>query len=249
MRTSDKVAVVTGGSRGIGRSIALGVAACGYGVCISYQNNDDQADEVVRNIREQGGEAIAVKGDVSRQEDVERLFAEADKLGRVAALINNAGITGEHSRVADLPPDLIRRVFEVNVFGVFHCAKAAIRRMSTAYGGQGGVIVNLSSGAAKSGSPGSHVHYASSKAAIDTLTVGLAREVGLENIRVNAIRAGVVDTEIHASKTKERLDSLTASIPLGRLGEPEEISDTVLWLLSDQATYVTGALIDVSGGL
>jgi NAD(P)-dependent dehydrogenase (short-subunit alcohol dehydrogenase family) len=196
-----------------------------------------------------GGRAIAVQADTSREADVERLFSTCDReLGPLRALVNNAGTTGRAGVVADVDADMLREVLAVNVVGCFLCARAAIRRMSTDHGGQGGAIVNVSSRAAVLGGPGEWVHYAASKGAIDTMTIGLAREVAAQGIRVNAVRPGLIDTEIHASGgAGGRLQRLLANVPMGRIGTPDEVAATILWLLSSQAPYVTGAIVDISG--
>lgn len=247
--TTNGVVVVTGGGRGIGRAIAFMAAECGHSVCINYLERSQPAEQVVEQIRSLGGTATAIRADVSQDAEAERLFEQADRLGTLVGLVNNAGITGEATRVQNLSTENLRRVFEVNVYAAFICAKLAVQRMSKRVGGAGGAIVNISSGASRYGSAGSHVHYAASKAAIETLTIGLAREVAAEGVRVNAIRAGVVATEIHSSKRPERMEALLGSIPMQRMGEPHEVANAAIWLLSDAASYTTGAIIDVTGGL
>ncbi len=244
------VLIVTGGSRGIGAATAQLAAERGYDVCVSYRTRAAAADAVVGTCRAAGVRAVAVAADVSVEDDVLRLFATADReLGRVTALVNNAGILARQSRVEDLEAARIRRVLDVNVLGAFLCAREAVRRMSPRYGGGGGAIVNVSSRAAVLGSPGEYVEYAASKAAIDTLTVGLAGEVAAEGIRVNAVRPGLVRTEIHASGGEpDRVERLSRSIPMARGGKPAEVAEAILWLLSDSASYVTGAIVDVAGG-
>lgn len=243
---SDRVVMITGAARGIGAECARQAAAAGHAVCINYRRDDDAAEALVDRIRADGGRAVAIAGDVAREDDVVALFERCDReLGRVTDLINNAGIVAPAARLDQIDGERLRRVFEVNVHGAFYCAREAVRRLSTRHGGQGGVIVNLSSIAAVLGSPNEYVDYAASKAAIDTMTVGLAREVAAEGIRVVAIRPGLVETGIHAPGRLERLGPL---IPMGRAGRADEIASVALFLLSSQASYVTGAIIDVGGG-
>ncbi len=243
---SDRVVMITGAARGIGAECARQAAAAGHAVCINYRRDDDAAEALVDRIRADGGRAVAIAGDVAREDDVVALFEHCDReLGRVTDLINNAGIVAPAARLDQIDGERLRRVFEVNVHGAFYCAREAVRRLSTRHGGQGGVIVNLSSIAAVLGSPNEYVDYAASKAAIDTMTVGLAREVAAEGIRVVAIRPGLVETGIHAPGRLERLGPL---IPMGRAGRADEIASVALFLLSAQASYVTGAIIDVGGG-
>jgi len=243
----EKVLVVTGGGRGIGAATARLAAERGYAVCISYLKNRESAEQLVKEI---GKKAIAVAGDVASEADVVRLFKTVDeKLGRVTALVNNAGIVDLRSRVEDMSAERIQRMLAVNVTGSFLCAREAVKRMSKRHGGKGGAIVNVSSVAARLGSPGDYVDYAASKGAIDTFTIGLAREVGPEGIRVNAVRPGVIRTEIHAaSGDPGRVDRIAATTPLLRAGEAEEIARSIVWLLSDEASYITGALLDIAGG-
>lgn len=245
-----KVLVVTGGSRGIGAATARLAAADGYAVVISYLRNRAAADEIVGAIRSSGGEAVAVQADVAVEGDVVRLFEEADRaFGRVTALVNNAGILERQSRVEAMDAARLNRVLATNVTGSFMCAREAIRRMSTAHGGTGGAIVNLSSVAARLGAPDEYVDYAASKGAIDTLTVGLAKEVAAEGIRVNGVRPGVIYTEIHASGGEpDRVERVKDGVPMKRGGDALEVARAILWLLSDEASYTTGALIDVAGG-
>ncbi|MEC4719642.1 SDR family oxidoreductase [Noviherbaspirillum sp. CPCC 100848] len=247
---SRKVILITGGSRGIGAATAQLAATQGYAVCISYLGNRAAADEVVQAILNAGGEAIAVQADVSSQEDVVRLFGAVDQsLGDIDALVNNAGILEHQMRVEDMDAGRLARVFATNVTGSFLCAREAVRRMSTARGGRGGSIVNLSSIAAKLGAPNEYVDYAASKAAIDAMTIGLAKEVAAEGIRVNAVRPGVIYTEIHASGGEPgRVDRVKEAVPMKRGGDAIEVANAVLWLLSDQASYTTGSFIDVAGG-
>ncbi len=246
----ENVLIVTGGGRGIGAAVARLAAGQGYAVCISYLNNHAAAEEVVASITGKGGRAIAVQADVAVEEQVVRLFEQADSaLGRLTALVNNAGILERQARVEDMDAARIGRVFATNVVGSFICAREAVRRMSTRHGGKGGAIVNLSSRAARLGSPGEYVDYAASKAAVDTLTIGLAKEVAAEGIRVNAVSPGLIYTDIHASGGEPgRVDRVKNAVPMQRGGYPEEVAEAVLWLLSAQASYTTGATIDVSGG-
>ena len=246
----SKVLVVTGGGRGIGAATALLAAKRGYAVAVNYLKNSEAADRVVEKIAKAGGKALAIAADVSVEEDVVAMFAETDRiLGRVTGLVNNAGIVDLRSRVEDMSAERIQRMLAVNVTGSFLCAREAVKRMSSRNGGNGGAIVNVSSVAARLGGPGDYVDYAASKGAIDTFTIGLAKEVGGEGIRVNAVRPGVIRTEIHAtSGDPGRVDRIASSTPLLRAGEAEEIARSIVWLLSDEASYITGALLDVSGG-
>jgi NAD(P)-dependent dehydrogenase (short-subunit alcohol dehydrogenase family) len=247
--TMSRVVVITGASRGIGAATARLAAAKGYAVCVNYLRAEAAAQEVVAAIVRDGGRAIAVAADVGSESDVGRLFDTAQQLGDVTALVNNAGILERQMRLADMDPPRWERVFRVNVLGCFLCAREAVRRMSTRYGGQGGAIVNVSSGAARLGSPGEYVDYAASKGAIDTLTVGLAKEVAEERIRVNAVRPGFIYTDIHASGGQpDRVDRLKDLVPMKRGGQAEEVARAILWLLSDEASYSTGAILDVTGG-
>ena len=243
------VLVVTGGSRGIGAATSLLAADAGYAVVVNYAGNVEAAEAVVATIRAKGGEAIAVRGDVSSSDDVEHIFRAADRLGPLTGLVNNAGIVDKTARVEELDAERINRMLAVNVTGSFLCAIAAIKRMSTRHGGQGGSIVNLSSAAAKLGGANSYVDYAAAKGAIDTFTTGLALEVAAEGIRVNAVRPGVIETEIHASGGEpDRAQRLASQIPMGRPGTAEEVARAILWLISPESSYSTGTVITVSGG-
>ncbi|MGJ7613423.1 MULTISPECIES: SDR family oxidoreductase [unclassified Variovorax] len=246
----DQVLLITGGGRGIGAATALLAAKRGYAVAVNYASNSLAADEVVRTIRAGGGTAIAVQADVGDEAQVLAMFEKIDaKLGRLTALVNNAGVVDMQARVDEMSVARLERMFRINVIGSFVCAREAVRRMSTRHGGTGGAIVNISSGAARLGSPGQYVDYAASKAAIDTFTIGLAKEVADEGIRVNAVRPGLIDTDIHASGgMPDRAFELAPSVPMKRTGTADEIAGAVLWLLSAEASYTTMALLDVTGG-
>jgi NAD(P)-dependent dehydrogenase (short-subunit alcohol dehydrogenase family) len=238
------VMIVTGGSRGIGAATARLAAARGYKVCINYVRQRETAESLAREI---GG--IAVAADVAKEDDVLRLFREADRLGKLSVLVNNAGVVDYPARVDEMSLARLERMFAINITGSFLCAREAVKRMSTKHGGAGGSIVNISSIAARIGAPGQYVDYAAAKAAVDTLTIGLSKEVGAEGIRVNAIRPGVIKTEIHASGGEPgRAERIGASAPLQRAGEAEEIARGILWLASDEASYTTGAILDITGG-
>lgn len=246
---TDRVVIITGGSRGIGRATALGCAKRGFKVVVGYASNEAAAREVVTEIEASNGKAIAVKCDVGSEADILALFAAADAFGPLGALVNNAGIVGPTSRVDEMSAERIQRMMAVNVTGSILCAREAVKRMSTRHGGQGGVIVNLSSVAAKLGSPNTYVDYAASKGAVDSFTVGLGHEVAGEGIRVAAIRPGLIDTDIHASGgDPDRAHRLSINVPMKRVGRADEIANAVVWLLSDEASYVTSAILDVSGG-
>jgi len=246
---TEKVAIITGGSRGIGRATAISAAARGFRIVVGYASNKKAADEVVARIEAMNGKAIAVKCDVAEEKDILALFKAADKFGTLGALVNNAGVVGTTSRVDEMSGERIQRIMAVNVTGSILCAREAVKRMSTKHGGQGGVIVNLSSVAAKLGSPNTYVDYAASKGAIDSFTIGLAQEVAGEGIRVAGIRPGLIDTEIHASGGEpDRAHRLAHMVPMKRVGQAEEIANAIVWLISDDASYVTSAILDVSGG-
>jgi len=244
------VVLITGGSRGIGAATALAAARAGWAVAVNYHTNSLAADEVVRHIRAMDGTAITVQGDVAIEADVLAMFAKVDaKLGPLSALVNSAGVVDVASRVDAMGVARLQRMFNTNVIGSMVCAREAVLRMSTRHGGQGGAIVNVSSAAARVGSPGQYVDYAASKGAIDTFTLGLAKEVATEGIRVNAVRPGIIDTDIHASGGQpDRAKQVAPQVPMQRAGTAEEVAQAILWLMSPQASYTTGALLDVSGG-
>ena len=246
---SDKVLLVTGGSRGIGAATCRLAAKAGWAVAVNYTANSLAADEVVRAIRAEGGRAMAVQADVVDEAQVLRMFEQVDaKLGRLTGLVNNAGVVDRRARLDEMDVARWRRMFDINVIGSLLCAREAVRRMSPKHGGSGGVIVNLSSAAARLGSPAEYVDYAASKGAIDSFTVGLAKELAAENIRVNAVRPGLIDTDIHASGGRpDRLRELAPLVPMQRGGEADEVAGLIVWLLSDAASYTTMSLIDVSG--
>jgi NAD(P)-dependent dehydrogenase (short-subunit alcohol dehydrogenase family) len=246
---TDRVVIITGGSRGIGRATALAAAARGFRVCVGYASNEAAAGHVVSAIEAKNGKAIAVKCDVGSESDILALFKAADEFGTLGALVNNAGIVGPSLRVDQVSAERIQRMMAVNVTGSILCAREAVKRMSTRHGGKGGVIVNLSSVAAKLGGANTYVDYAASKGAIDTFTIGLGYEVAGEGIRVAAIRPGLIDTEIHASGGEpDRAHRLAGNVPMKRVGTADEIANAIVWLMSDDASYVTSAILDVSGG-
>jgi NAD(P)-dependent dehydrogenase (short-subunit alcohol dehydrogenase family) len=245
----QQVLLVTGSGRGIGAATALLASRRGYAVCINYHSNAAAAEALRAQIQAEGGHAIAVQADVGIEADVQRLFAAIDaELGPLTALVNNVGVLETQCRLTEMSAERLQRVFTTNVVSYFLCCKEAVRRMSTASGGQGGAIVNVSSGAARVGSPNVYIDYAASKGAVDTLTLGLSKEVAAEGIRVNGVRPGLIYTEIHASGgDPDRVARMAASVPMGRGGQPEEIAEAILWLLSPQASYVSGAIIDAAG--
>ena len=246
----SEVLLVTGGSRGIGAATAVLAARKGYAVAVNYTRAAAAAEAVVRTIREAGGSAIAVQADVADEQQVLRMFGQVDEqLGRLTGLVNNAGIVDRSARVDEMSVDRLKRMFDINVIGSFVCAREAVKRMSTRHGGRGGAIVNVSSAASRLGAPGQYVDYAATKGAIDVLTIGLAKEVGAEGIRVNAVRPGLIETEIHASGgLPNRVRELAHQVPMARGGTAEEVAEAIVWLLSPAASYTTMSLLEVSGG-
>jgi NAD(P)-dependent dehydrogenase (short-subunit alcohol dehydrogenase family) len=245
-----KTILITGASRGIGREAAILAGKRGWSVGVNFAGNAQAAAKTVEDVIAAGGKAIAIKGDVAAEADVIAMFDAVEKaFGKLDGFVNNAGIVAPGMKLADMGAERLKRMFEVNVLGAFLCAREAARRMSKSKGGKGGAIVNISSAAARLGSPGEYVDYAASKGAIDTMTIGLSKELAPEGIRVNAIRPGVIETEIHASGGEPgRAQRVGVTTPMGRAGRPEEIAEAILWLLGDESSYVAGALIDVSGG-
>jgi NAD(P)-dependent dehydrogenase (short-subunit alcohol dehydrogenase family) len=246
----QKTLLITGGSRGIGAATALLAAQHGYSVAVNYATHSAAADEVVRRIRAAGGRAFSVQADVAVEKDIMAMFKKIDiEFGRLDALVNNAGVVDQTSRVDAMTLERLQRMFAVNVFGSFLCAREAVKRMSTRGGGIGGAIVNVSSAASRLGSPGQYVDYAAAKGAIDTFTTGLAKEVATEGIRVNAVRPGIIETDIHASGgLPNRARDVAPQVPMQRAGTADEVAQSIVWLLSDAASYTTGALLDVTGG-
>ncbi|EAS48449.1 dehydrogenase [Aurantimonas manganoxydans SI85-9A1] len=245
---ADGVMIVTGGSRGIGAATAKAGAKAGYAVVVNYASNEAAANAVVADIEAAGGKAVAVKGDVGVEADILAIFEAADRLGPLTALINNAGIVDEAGTLADMTAARLERMFRINITGSILCAREAAKRMGKCHGGKGGAIVNLSSVAAKLGGPGQYLDYAASKGAIDTLTVGLAKELIDDGIRVCAVRPGIIDTDIHASGGQpDRVAQLGPGLPMKRAGTAQEVAGAILWLASDEASYSTGAILDVSG--
>ena len=244
------IALITGGSRGIGAATALLAAQKGFAVAVNYTANSLAADEVVRQIRAGGGTAITVQGDVGVEADILAMFVKVDaKLGPVTALVNNAGVVDMASRLDAMSAARLKRMFDINVLGSMICAREAVKRMSTRHGGKGGTIVNLSSVAAKLGGPGQYVDYAASKGAIDTFTIGLAKEVALEGIRVNAVRPGIIETDIHASGGEpDRARLMAPLVPMQRAGTASEVAQAIVWLMTEESSYCTGTFIDVAGG-
>ncbi len=244
------VMLITGASRGIGAATAQLAASRGYAVCVNYLRNGVAAQEVVTGIEQNGGKAVAVAANIAVEHEVVALFERLDdSLGPVTALVNNAGILDLQMRVEEMSEARLKRIFATNIIGCFLCAREAIRRMSTRHGGHGGTIVNVSSGAARLGSPGEYVDYAASKGAIDSMTIGLAKEVAAEGIRVNAVRPGYIYTDIHASGGEpNRVERVKSGVPLQRGGQPQEVAEAILWLASDASAYSTGTFIDVTGG-
>ena len=245
-----EVLLVTGGSRGIGAAVALLAAAKGYAVAVNYASNAKAADEVVSAITSKGGRAIAVQADVARESEIMAMFATVDReLGPLTALVNNAGVVDVTARVDEMSLARLKRMFDINVLGAIICAREAVRRMSTKHGGHGGAIVNVSSAASRLGSPGQYVDYAAAKGAIDAFTIGLAKEVAAEGIRVNAVRPGLIETDIHASGgIPDRVRQLEHLVPMQRGGSAQEVAQAIVWLLSPEASYTTMSLVDVSGG-
>jgi NAD(P)-dependent dehydrogenase (short-subunit alcohol dehydrogenase family) len=249
-KAATPVLLITGASRGIGAATAQLAAARGYQVAVNYLRNQPAAEKIAKTIRDRGGTAIPLRADVSNEADVVRLFNEtAAQLGPITALVNNAGIVERQTRLDQIDTARLQRIFSTNVFSAFLCSREAVRRMSPRHGGHGGTIVNVSSAASRIGSPNEYIDYAATKAAIDALTLGLAKEVAEENIRVNAVRPGIIHTDIHAAGGEpNRVERVKAGIPMQRGGQPEEVAAAILFLLSEEASYITGTLLDVTGG-
>lgn len=245
-----KIVLITGGSRGIGAATALLAARAGYAVAVNYSSNSLAADEVVRQIRQGGGTAITVQADVAEEGQVLAMFEKVDaKLGRLTALVNNAGVVDQTARVDGMSVARLKRMFDINVIGTMVCAREAVKRMSTRYQGEGGAIVNVSSVAARLGAPGQYVDYAAAKGAVDVFTIGLAKEVAAEGIRVNAVRPGIINTDIHASGgLPDRARDLAPQVPMQRAGSADEVAQSIVWLLGNASSYTTGALLDIGGG-
>ncbi|GHB70798.1 oxidoreductase [Psychrosphaera saromensis] len=246
----NKVVVITGAGRGIGAATAKLFAEQGYDICINYHNDHESAEKVAKDVRAFGVKCICVQADVSKEEEVEHLFTQVDQqLGAITTLVNNVGILQSQMRVQDMSAERINNILTTNITSYFLCSKQAIKRMSLEFGGSGGTIVNVSSGAARTGSPNEYVDYAASKGAIDTLTVGLSKELAAQGIRVNGVRPGLIYTDMHADGgDPNRVDRLKTNIPLGRGGEVEEVAEAIYWLASDKSSFSTGSIIDVTGG-
>ncbi|MGC1174915.1 SDR family oxidoreductase [Polaromonas sp.] len=246
----SQIVLITGGSRGIGAATALLAARAGYAVAVNYTANSLAADEVVRQIHQGGGTAITVQADVAEESQVLAMFEKVDaKLGRLTALVNNAGVVDRTERVDGMSVARLKRMFDINVIGTMVCAREAVKRMSTRYGGAGGAIVNVSSAAARLGGPGQYVDYAAAKGAVDTFTIGLAKEVAAEGIRVNAVRPGIIETDIHASGgLPDRARTMAPQVPMQRAGSADEVAQSIVWLLGSGSSYTTGALLDITGG-
>ena len=245
---AGEVVLITGGGRGIGAAVARAVARLGRVPVIVFQSRHRDAEALVDDIRRDGGRAISVCADVGREDEIRRCFEAADREGQLVGLVNNAGMTGGQSTVMNVSGEQLNAVFQLNTVGAFLCAREAVRRMARSRGGSGGSIVNVSSAAARSRSPNFWVHYAAPKSALDTLTIGLSKEAAADGIRVNAVRPGVIDTEIHAANPPELMERMKQVIPMRRMGRPDEVAEAVVWLLSDSASYVTGSIIDAGGG-
>jgi NAD(P)-dependent dehydrogenase (short-subunit alcohol dehydrogenase family) len=243
------IILITGASSGIGAAIARKSINYPFRICINYRSHHERAERLKQELEASGISAFCVQADISQQADIDKLFDVVDQHGRLAGLVNNAGVITQLGTIADVTMERLQWVFGINVFGAFLCAKEAVKRMSTLHGGEGGVIINISSIASRLGSPNDFIDYAATKGAVDTLTTGLAKEVANQGIRVNAIRPGLIDTEMHQhAGDADRASKLSHAIPMGRVGTAEDVANAVWWLLSDEASYVTGAMLDVSGG-